>query len=1142
MRKNILFVLCMVLVVATLAAVMAACESSTVKVTFMDGDAVYKTMEVKVGETFDLPKATKDNYTFVNWYTDAELNNVYVADKLMSELTLYAKFIPNEMQVVISAKGGEVSPRTVTVTKGQAYTLPVPTREGYTFVGYSYYDENDQEQAFPTEGTYTLTKSVRVEANWEIAHYTVIFTDGTQALAQHTVDHGSTVYAPDAAKAGYNFAGWLDSEGEATGKTSFVITSNATFTASYTPKTFHITVEGISSANTSVEYGATYTLPANPALPEGAAEFLGYLFNGEEFAVSGTYTWTTDISVRALFLRDPMYNKSRVTVYAADTTTPAKQFVVDDGSTIAAELATVPTDKEGYNWVGWTANNQAFSVDTVINDDITIYAVYEPKSVAITVIRWDNTTDELTATYGQALVLPVPAARNGYRFLGYERTTGEEFTAPTVADYDSTITIREKWEQLDNPDKDDNAELFVAVKKDGVFQNYFKERNSLDEQFTYVFLTGASYDLSGIKAISGADGYIDINIEGEVAELNVLQNVGEFTMNITRDMDGTDYSYTRKVKVVKNVTMSYGKDDYTKVWVNNEQSSDANFQVARSSENVMAAGVENFVFDITIQTNLGGSTFETLPFAEANIDVDVTNNGTAVAANLYNVNTLTGAITFDNSLVGETVTVALTPRYAAEGNQRSFTLALNDGVNVYDNAQLKSRYSDLGVHQINILRNITAELVADDYMAGHGKQIGEVVLSGGTTLKDIDVGTPQNDYSHGVYTRITTDTGDTMRINGNFFAIDGSKLPYIDNRYDQYGANGSKFTTGDSYRIANVQIGIFLYRNCTLDNDGSTLARYQGGTLTMDNLLVSGNNVMNLSDATQDLVDGKVPLLKMSASYLGIVCRGGTVNLGNVTVNNTSIGIFTDGGVDGYTGNSEIAFNADKHAVVFNMDNCRVFDNWANDLYGYHLTQFNIKKSKFGATSGGAALAFDDIPVESGVSSLQIELNMDAYTSQHIINWVTGSEAWFVAYGHSNTATQLKGNLNNLVMYNTSEHQENLAATMRITESEKSEQMNFAIFAHSGGDFDTSRWYNNTAPETADAQGKPSLATNGTYDAVSEIVGVDNGGNPIIESFNKVTFGDGRMFCNYELGSLNDTMIVYMPMYSVLEDMTEYFK
>lgn len=1411
MKKSIAVVLCLVLFIAALTATFAACNSKSITVTYMDGDKVLKTQQVKVGETFTLYTPTKENAKFVNWYLDKDFINVYVEDKVMAELTLYAKFEAASYYVIIRTAGGELpaDQKQVNVTPGEAYTLPVPTREGFVFTGYTY-DNGTDEVSFPVSGTYNLTDTIRVTANWAEAKYTVNFKDGDTVLYTTEASHGANV-SYTTSKEGYTFIGWTDDKGVAypADKTSFQITENVDFTARfeangytitvntaggetiqpiavtygtaytvpaavkqgytfagytfegeafaatgtytytrniyvtatytqntvtvrysaegevttetinqyakataktapekvgytfaywaaeengnaafdfdtaiaqdvtlyavYTVNEYAITVENLTSANQTVAYGATYTLPAEPALPEWAIAFNGYTLRGEAFEATGTYTWTTSITVVANFERDPMYNKSEVTVYVGNNT-PAAVWTVEDGTTVEDKLDALNTAKEGYtfrgwstkadeytaydktavvnanvtlyafydaneyhvyvmdgstqldaiavtydanyaidtteyvkrgytysrltlggetfatsgkyttagdttvyveftqnkvtvtflvegtptereinqyakvtaiaspvkvgyNFVGWSTNSNeyvAFDFDAEIEADVNVYAIFAAKTLMVKVVRW-NTTDTLTATYGVDFNLANPDARNGYQFTGYTMDD-EAFSGLVVADFDKgTVFINENWKKLNaDQEADETDKLFVDK------GTYFKERNSLSDDFTFVFLTAGSYNLKGITAISGAGDYIDVTITETGAKLDVKQNVGAFEMSVTKLVDGTPFTYTRQVKVVNNVTMNYGTD-YTNIWVNNTQSGTANFQVARKQDSVMAAGVNNFVFDVNIITNGGSSetpSLVALPFAQANVDVMVKEGEQVVADNLYNVNAMTGAINFDGSLTGKTVTVTLTPKYAAAANVKTFKLALNDGVNVYTNADLKSRYSDLSVHQINILRNIKAELVADDYIAGHGKNIQDVALKldgNDLVMEGVDTGTPQNDYAHGVYTRFTTDATDTMRINGNFFAIDGSKLPYIDNRYDQYGASGSKFTTGDSFRIANVQIGIFLYRNATLDLDGSTLARYCGGTLTMDNLLVEGNNVEGLSGASQDLVDGKVPLLKMSAAYLGIVCRGGTVNLDNVHVKKTSIALFTDGGIDGYTGNPEVAFNADKHAVVVNAKNCRMTENWANDVYGYNLTKFTFTNTKLAHTAGGAAIAFDDKYAAAADANLQCELNMDYDTASNIQNWVTGQEAWFVAYGQSSTALWVKTEINNNVSGN------------GMTDLDKTGQMmNFAIFARSAGNYDNSDW-------DSDPQGAPSIKLNiidipagliqyampQMVEQVAQANGISEEQAAAAISQQMAAGGIGcwtdgkktQLYLEYGLGERNGKMIVGIPLY-----------
>lgn len=1346
MKKSIVLVLCLVMVIAAVSLAFAACNSATVTVTYMDGDTVLHTDKVTVGETFTLytPPA-KANAKFINWYIDKDLKTAYVEDKLMAEITLYAKYVANELSVVIRPNGGTIADadKVVSVTPEQAYTLPVPTRAGYTFAGYTYENAAGEDVAFPTTGVYNLTESIRVTAQWTADAYTVTFKDGETVLYTVTdVGYGAKV-PYTTSKAGYTFNGWTDDKGNtyAANVSSFEITSDVVFSAAFTantytvnfnvaggtaiapltvtydaaytlpaaekagytfvaytldgvefasagvytkagnitvtatytqntvtvtfvdaaaeartatiaqnakasapvataktgysfvrwaieedgaeaydfdkvvaadltlyavyaPNQYTITVQNMPSANVTVAYGAAYQLPTeNVTYPAWAVadSFGGYIFDDVVFDAEGTYTWTESITVVAVFERDALFEKSVVDVYVGGSHT---QFIVDDGNTVKMQLASLDTVKTGYTFKGWSTSQNSyvdFDVDSEVNADITLwaywdgnaytltimdgdtlktemdvcydggyyidleaamyqkkgyvlkglklgnatfsnhdvyqydysvvvfldyervyrdvtfyvdaaqygevakvaqydktvapdaptpaegyvfkgwstkqgeyeaydfnaevvndvdlYAFFDAKTVKVIIVRYDLSTQELTATYGVSLVLPTPS-RNGFRFDGYVRND-EEFVALTLADYDLvSVTLQEKWVTL-NPDADDSGELFVA--KDN--SRYFKERRSLNENFTYVFLTGYEYDLAGVTAIADADDYMTVEYTETGATINVKQNLGAFTMRVTKIIEDTPVIYDRSVKVVNNVTMLYG-DDYTQIWVNNTQSGTDNFLVSRSESDVMAAGVNNFVFDLAITTKVGAgeNDYAALSFDKANIDVIASTAGGVVNESLYSVNKMTGAITFDESLAGQTVTVTLAPRYAAATNVRTFKLALNTGVNVYTSADLKTSYGNENVSVINVLRKITAELNADDYQLGYPK--GEETLtlnkvSPGTVTMTVDSGVPMNDYSHGVYTRITNNTSDEVRINGNFFSIDGSNLPYIDNRYDHYGKT-SKFTVGAGYQVANVQIGIFLYRNATRDNDGDTIARFQGGTVSIDNLYISGNYT-KASDALQTIDNSGNDLLKMSAAYLGVVCRGGTVNLDNVTVTKTSIGIFTDGDIDGFTGDPSVPFNADKHAVVINMDNCWVYDSWANDIYGYYLTQFNLTGCELGYTSGGAAIAIDDKPAPYAVAALETEINMDYHTASHIQNWVTGDEAWFRAYGQSATATQLKNGIHG-----------NVTAFGMTDLDSTGTKMNFAIFARSGGSgngYANSDW-------AADPQGQPSVKIN----------------------------------------------------------------
>jgi uncharacterized repeat protein (TIGR02543 family) len=86
-----------------------------------------------------LPTPTKTGYTFTRWKLNGDnitaTTNVY----LRANHTLVAQWTANNYLVTLDPNGGNVSTTSQTVTFGSAYgTLPTPTKDGYTFAGWSF--------------------------------------------------------------------------------------------------------------------------------------------------------------------------------------------------------------------------------------------------------------------------------------------------------------------------------------------------------------------------------------------------------------------------------------------------------------------------------------------------------------------------------------------------------------------------------------------------------------------------------------------------------------------------------------------------------------------------------------------------------------------------------------------------------------------------------------------------------------------------------------------------------------------------------------------------------------------------------------------------------------------------------------------
>jgi uncharacterized repeat protein (TIGR02543 family) len=180
-----------------------------------------------------LPNPTKTGYTFVGWYTDADLKTpAGPIITLTNNITLYAKWSINSYTIHFNSNGG-----SLVADKKADYNsnivLPKPTRTGYTFVGWY----TDAALKVSAGSTVKLTSNMTLYAKWNINTYTVKFnSNGGSTIANETVNYNSTVSQPASpTRKGYVFLGWYK---DATGKVAWNfakdhITANTTIYANW---------------------------------------------------------------------------------------------------------------------------------------------------------------------------------------------------------------------------------------------------------------------------------------------------------------------------------------------------------------------------------------------------------------------------------------------------------------------------------------------------------------------------------------------------------------------------------------------------------------------------------------------------------------------------------------------------------------------------------------------------------------------------------------------------------------------------------------------------------------------------------------------------------------------------------------------
>ncbi len=222
---------------------------------------------------------TREGYDFLGWSSetsgDADHQNceIYEASE---NVTLYAVWSPHAYLITYNGAGGTVTgAQTEYTVEDSDFTLATPTREGYTFLGWT-----GTELSEPTVNVTVKSGSSGNRsyiANWQINVYTVTFLDRNGGLIKmQEVEHGGTAAAPDVPLEldGLVFCSW---EGLAD-----IITGDTVAKAFYDKPSY--TVSYNTSGAQRIEDDRVYIgeLPKKPADPvlEGYT-FLGWFEDAE---------------------------------------------------------------------------------------------------------------------------------------------------------------------------------------------------------------------------------------------------------------------------------------------------------------------------------------------------------------------------------------------------------------------------------------------------------------------------------------------------------------------------------------------------------------------------------------------------------------------------------------------------------------------------------------------------------------------------------------------------------------------------------------------------------------------------------------------------------------------------------------------
>ena len=470
------------------------------KLTYVVDGEVYKTYEIEYGATITPePEPTKEGYTFSGWSEIPAMMPAY-------DVTITGTFSINKYKLTYTVDS-EVY-KTYDIEFGATITPePAPTKEGYIFSGWSEIPETMPAHDVTVIGTFSINS------------YKLTYTVDGEVYKTYKMEYGATI-TPEAepTKEGYTFSGW--SEIPAT-----MPAHDVTVTGTFSINKYKLTyvVDGVEYKSYDIEYGATITPEAEPTKE-------GYTFSG--WSTIPTTMPAYDVTITGSFTKG-----AYKLTYMLDGVV-YKTISYDYGDAITPEPA--PT-KEGYTFSGWSE-----IPETMPAHDVTITGTFSINKYKLTYVVDGIEYKLYDIEYGATITPEAEPAKEGYTFSGWS-------TIPaTMPAYDVTVTGTFKVNKYkvnyfvdNNPYYTDMVEYGAIITPPNV-----PEREGYDFAWVYIPDTMPAYDISiyGQYTIKTGIKQIMRNANGDVMIFTIdgkrVDNLKK-GMNVIRMSDGT----TRKVVV-----------------------------------------------------------------------------------------------------------------------------------------------------------------------------------------------------------------------------------------------------------------------------------------------------------------------------------------------------------------------------------------------------------------------------------------------------------------------------------------------------------------------------------------------------------------------------------------------------------------
>ena len=541
------------------------------KLTYQVDGYEYKSVFIQAGEAITAEaEPTKEGYTFSGWSnipTTMPAKNV----------TVTGTFTINKYKLVYKVDGEDY--KSYDVEYGKAITAETaPTKEGYTFSGWS-----DIPETMPA-------KDVTITGSFSVNKYKLIYKVDGEDYKSYDVEYGSTI-TPEAepTKDGYIFSGWSEIPETMPAKD---VTITGTFAVIMTPPTgksglvYNGAALDLITAGSSIIGTMQYSLDGTTyatTIPQGtdAGSYTVYYRVKGDGNYSDIAAQSLDVTIASKTVESPTITFSE-TSYTYDGTAIEPTVTVKDGGTMIPSTeysvsytnntnvgtATVTiTDVEGGNYtVSGSATFAISSADGSLTPPSGKSDLVYNGSAQNLINAGSSTTGTMEYSLdGTTYAETIPQGTNAGSYTVYYKVIGDA-NHNDIAAQNFQVTIAAKT--VDSPSitlsetsytYDGNAKEPTVTVKDGETTipateysvSYTNNTNVGTATVTITDVEGGNYAVSGSTtfAISSADGSLnppvgksDLVYNGTAQDLITAGSSTTGTMEYS--LDGTTYAET----------------------------------------------------------------------------------------------------------------------------------------------------------------------------------------------------------------------------------------------------------------------------------------------------------------------------------------------------------------------------------------------------------------------------------------------------------------------------------------------------------------------------------------------------------------------------------------------------------------------